>query len=49
MNINDTINYVEFPAADIEATKAFFKGFIYLTWQDCQVESAHGFKIRFHW
>ncbi len=24
MNINDKINYVEFPARDIEATKAFF-------------------------
>ena len=24
MNINDNINYVEFPARDIEATKAFF-------------------------
>ena len=24
MNINNTINYVEFPARDIEATKAFF-------------------------
>ena len=24
MNINDKINYVEFPAKDIEATKTFF-------------------------
>lgn len=24
MNINDKINYIEFPARDIEATKAFF-------------------------
>ncbi len=24
MNINDKINYVEFPARDIEATKTFF-------------------------
>ena len=26
MNNNDKINYVEFPARDIEATKAFFTG-----------------------
>jgi hypothetical protein len=25
MNINDKINYVEFPSRDIEATKAFFE------------------------
>ena len=25
MNINDKINYIEFPALDIEATKAFFE------------------------
>ena len=25
MNINDKINYVEFPARDIQATKAFFE------------------------
>jgi predicted enzyme related to lactoylglutathione lyase len=26
MNISDKINYVEFPATNIEATKAFFTG-----------------------
>ncbi len=34
MNINDTINYVEFPAADIEATKAFFTRVFGWTFED---------------
>lgn len=34
MNINDKINYVEFPARDIESTKAFFKAVFDWTFED---------------
>ena len=34
MNINDKINYVEFPARDLEATKAFFTSVFGWTFED---------------
>ncbi len=34
MNEHEKINYVEFPAKDIEATKAFFKGVFGWSFED---------------
>ena len=34
MNINDKINYVEFPARDLESTKIFFKAVFGWTFED---------------
>ena len=40
MNINDKINYVEFPAKDIEATKAFFSAVFGWSFEDYGPEYA---------
>lgn len=34
MNVNEKINYVEFPATDIQATKAFFTAALGWTFED---------------
>ena len=40
MNINDKINYVEFPSRDIEATKTFFETVFGWTFEDYGPEYA---------